>query len=140
MEVPSTSATTRVRSTVLGEFILLVTLDRSSISKEELPMQSLAVRAPDDFDPPLDPGIARAVLVLRGAGVETFESCQGGEGHSYKEPAVRFDGEPAIGFRALAVAMENGLPVAALRRVWRMDYGEPTGPWWELVFSSHLDG
>ena len=91
-------------------------------------------------DPGLDPGIRAAVEVLRAAGVETFESCQGGEGHAYKEPAVRFSGEPAMGFRALAVAMEHGLPVYALRRVWRMDYGEPTGPWWELVFSSHQDG
>ena len=31
----------------------------------------------------LDPGIAGAVAVLREAGVETFESCEGGHGHAY---------------------------------------------------------
>lgn len=86
------------------------------------------------YDPPLDPGISAAVLVLRAAGIETFESCQGGPGHSYPEPAVRFHGEPAEGFRALAVAMQHALPVHALRRVWRMENGEPVGPWWELTF------
>lgn len=91
------------------------------------------------YDPPLDPGISAAVLVLQAAGVETFESCQGGEGHSYAEPGVRFHGEPAEGFRALAVAMQHGLPVRALRRVWRMENGEPTGPWWELTFVPTTD-
>ncbi len=84
----------------------------------------------------LDPGIAHAVEVLRGAGVETFESCQGGEGHTYPEPAVRFHGESPEGFRALAVAMQAQLPVAKLRRVWVMQDGEPTGPEWELVLYS----
>ncbi len=32
-----------------------------------------------DYDPPLDPGIANAVTTLAAAGVETFESCEGGE-------------------------------------------------------------
>jgi hypothetical protein len=36
-----------------------------------------------EYDPPLDPGIRRYVEVLNEAGVETFESCQGGEGHAY---------------------------------------------------------
>jgi hypothetical protein len=86
------------------------------------------------FDPPLDPGIASAVVVLRGAGVETFESCQGGPGHAYAEPTVRFHGGQPEGFRALAAAMAAGLRVAGLRRVWPIHDDEPTGPWWELVF------
>ncbi len=44
------------------------------------------------FDPPLDVGIERAVLELRENGINTFESCEGGKGHSYPEPAVRFNG------------------------------------------------
>jgi len=87
-----------------------------------------------DFDPPLDPGIADAVKLLRDAGIETFESCEGGPGHTYVEPAVRFHGERAEGFRALTVAMQGGLNVYTLRRVWRLEDGEPTGPWWELTF------
>jgi hypothetical protein len=84
----------------------------------------------------LDPGIAEAVAVLRAAGVETFESCEGGEGHAFPEPTVRFGGDNPEGFRALAVAMRAQLPVAQLRRVWAIRDGEPTGPEWELVFYS----
>jgi hypothetical protein len=86
------------------------------------------------FDPPLDAGIAHAVHALRTAGVETFESCQGGEGHAYAEPTIRFHGDVAEGFRALSAAMQAGLRVGELRRVWPVLEGEPTGPWWELTF------
>ena len=88
------------------------------------------------FDPPLDPGIAVAVAALRAAGVETFESCQGGHGHAYPEPTVRFHGPRAEGFKALAAALHAGLRVAGLRRVWPIQDGEPTGPWWELTFTA----
>lgn len=86
--------------------------------------------------PSLDPGIADAVAVLMRAGIETFESCEGGQGHAYAEPTVRFHGERAEGFRALTAALENGLKVTDLRRVWPVIDGEPTGPWWEIVFGS----
>ncbi len=89
--------------------------------------------------PTLDPGIARAVGVLMNAGIETFESCEGGAGHAYAEPTVRFAGERAEGFRALTAALEHGLRVTDLRRVWPVVDGEPTGPWWELVFHSVHD-
>lgn len=88
------------------------------------------------FDPPLDEHIAEAVVALRGAGVETFESCQGGRGHAYPEPTVRFHGGQGDGFRALGAALEAGLSVAGLRRVWPILDGEPTGPWWELTFTT----
>ena len=87
-----------------------------------------------EFDPPLDRGIRAAVEVLVGAGVETFESCEGGPGHSYPEPTVRFHGGRSEGFRAFAAAILAGLPVTALKRVWPVADGEPTGPWWELTF------
>jgi hypothetical protein len=38
------------------------------------------MRPASEFSPPLDEGITRAVLVLDDAGIETFESCQGGPG------------------------------------------------------------
>lgn len=85
--------------------------------------------------PFLDAGIANAVGVLMAAGVETFESCEGGPGHAYTEPTVRFHGERDEGFRALAACMARGLDVRALRRTWPVNDGEPTGPWWELVFA-----
>ncbi len=86
------------------------------------------------FDPPLDPGIHPMVAALCRAGVETFESCEGGAGHAYPVPTVRFHGDTAEGFRALAAAMKAGLPVAELRRVWPILDDEPTGPWWEITF------
>ncbi len=91
-----------------------------------------------EFSPPLDPGIAIAVQRLLDAGVETFESCQGGPEHAYAQPTVRFHGERAEGFRALAAAIQAGLRVTGLRRVWPVLDGEPTGPWWELTFAPEL--
>jgi hypothetical protein len=88
------------------------------------------------FDSPLDPGVVGAVTALVAAGIETFESCQGGPGHAYPEPTVRFHGDIAEGHRALAAAMRAGLPVSELRRVWPVIDSEPTGPWWELTFRS----
>lgn len=83
---------------------------------------------------PLDPGIRPIVEALRSAGVETFESCEGGPGHALPEPMVRFYGERPEGFRALAVALQLGLEVKDLRRVWPVLDGEPTGPYWEFTF------
>jgi hypothetical protein len=84
--------------------------------------------------PHLDPGIAQAVRVLVEEGIETFESCEGGVGHAFPEPTVRFHGHREEGFRALAAVLRNGLRVSALRRYWAVIDGEPAGPHWELVF------
>lgn len=83
---------------------------------------------------PLDRWISYAVKVLRDAGIETFESCQGGKGHAFRDPTVRFHGGPAEGFRAFAAASDVGLPVYALRRSWAVSSGELSGPHWEMVF------
>ena len=88
----------------------------------------------------LDKGIARGVKVLMDAGIETFESCEGGEGHAFTEPTVRFYGTPAAGWKALSVCFDNGLPVLTLRRYWDvLDGFEPHGAHWELVFRCCLD-
>jgi hypothetical protein len=97
--------------------------------------RSLATTTAGNFDPPLDAGIQDVVLRLRAGGIETFESCEGGPGHAYSEPTVRFHGEHPEGLRALSVALYAQLPVVALRRVWPIIDGEPTGPWWEMTFS-----
>ena len=88
-----------------------------------------------DYDPPLDEGIREVVETLAAGGVETFESCEGGDGHAYPEPTVRFHGDRAEGFRALAAALTAGLAVRDLRRVWPVIEKEPTGPWWEMTFA-----
>lgn len=87
------------------------------------------------FEPPLDEGIRHIVEVLVAGGIETYESCQGGNGHCYAEPTVRFEGALSEGLRATAVAIANGLPANALRRVWEVRDGMLHGPWWEITFS-----
>ncbi|SRR6266702_4757643 len=82
----------------------------------------------------IDAGIKDAVLILRANGIETVESCQGGEGHAFAEPTVRFSGGKDEGYRALSVALQNGLKVVELRRVWPVLDCEPTGPYWDLTF------
>jgi len=91
-----------------------------------------------EFEPPLDKGIKCAVELLNSAGVETYESCEGGEGHAYPEPTIRFHGGRSEGFRALALMLEHNLPVSALRRIWVVEDKEPTGPKWEIVFWQKL--
>lgn len=86
------------------------------------------------FPESLDPGIAAYVHVLIENGIETIESCQGGEGHCEPEPIVWFIGGMADGLKALAVALEHGLPVFELRRIWVIQAGEIQGPKWALTF------
>jgi hypothetical protein len=45
----------------------------------------------------LDPGIRDVVAALDAEGIETFESCEGGDGHAFSEPTVRFHGEAGEG-------------------------------------------
>lgn len=72
-------------------------------------------------------------------GIETFESCEGGPGHSFPEATVRFEGTDSEGLRAVSIAMENGLPVRRLRRVWGIHDNMLHGPWWEMTFRSPKD-
>ena len=82
----------------------------------------------------LDLGIRPIVEILAQNGVETFESCEGGEGHAFYEPTVRFHGSHAEGFRALSIALQHGLKVCELRRYYSIEDGEPVGPHWEMTF------
>jgi hypothetical protein len=86
------------------------------------------------FDSPLDEGIREIVITLIAHGVETCESCQGGEGHAYPEPTVRFEGALSEGLRAVSVAIAYGFPVFRLRRTWAINDGMLHGPWWEMTF------
>jgi hypothetical protein len=83
----------------------------------------------------LDRGIRNTVERLRKAGVETYESCEGGSGHAYPEPTIAFHGGPGAGWQALSLCLDWKLPVSELRRVWDvLDRNDPTGPHWHLVF------
>ena len=88
---------------------------------------------------PIDLGIVRAVKILRDADIHTIESCEGGEGHSYPQPTVKFSGTPAEGWHALSRLMTFDLPVDWIGQVWTMTYGRPTGPAWLVTFWKKLD-
>jgi hypothetical protein len=87
------------------------------------------------FEPPLDEGIKEIVHTLIAAGVETFESCEGSDGHAFAEPIVRFEGSLSEGLRAVSVAIAFGFPVADLRRTWEVRDDMLHGPWWEMTFT-----
>ena len=87
-----------------------------------------------EFSPPLDKGIKHEVEILVEGGIETYESCQGGAGHSYPEATVRFHGPRSEGFKALAIALQNDLKPSKLSRIWPIIDGEPDGPTWEMTF------
>jgi hypothetical protein len=91
----------------------------------------------------LDEGIGLWVNLLRRHGVETFESCQGGEGHSYPEPTIAFGASARVedGWHALAIALTYGLPVSELRMTWMIERAGswPTTPRWEMVFRHHSE-
>jgi hypothetical protein len=89
---------------------------------------------------PIDPGIRKEVEILWNNGIETSESCEGGEGHPFPEPTVRFRGDNAEGFKALGIALQNGLRVSELRRFWSIQDGEPHGPEWEMTFINKEPG
>ena len=87
----------------------------------------------------LDRGIERAVRILQQFDIETYESCEGGPGHAYAEPTIRFYGVPEAGWRAVGICLANGLPILCLKRVWDiLDGNEPTGPHWEITFRRRL--
>lgn len=86
------------------------------------------------YDPPLDKGIKEYVEILVENGIETYESCKGGKGHTYPEPTICFYGQIQEGFRALAIALENGLPVKEIRQFWSIEDKQPIGPDWAIVF------
>jgi hypothetical protein len=88
---------------------------------------------------PLDPGIAQVVKSFNDAGIQTAESCEGGEGHAYERPTVVLLGGSADGWRALAVCKDLRFPVRSLERVWPIEDGEPRGPWWHVTFRSTVE-
>lgn len=83
----------------------------------------------------LDSGIAQFVKTLQEHGIETFESCEGGPGHAFPVPTVRFSGGHEQGYRAVWVALTFGpLPIDEIRRTWSVIDGALTGPEWEMTF------
>ena len=91
---------------------------------------------PMDYDE-LDLDIRAAVRILRDHGIVTFESCQGGPGHSRDAAFIKFGGNLAEAMYAMAVVLfdpSHGLRPLALQQVWMLNDGFPDGPHWELTF------
>jgi hypothetical protein len=66
----------------------------------------------------LDPLIKPVVKLLNSHGFHTFESCQGGEGHCFNEPTVRFFGSEFDLIRAFEICQCYGLNVYEAKRVF----------------------
>lgn len=70
----------------------------------------------------LDPGIRFAVRVLHAQGIETGQSCEGGEGHAYDRPTIDLLGySPGVGFAAFAALTAYGLRVRDIAVLWSAD-------------------
>lgn len=89
-----------------------------------------------------DPGIAGWVNLLRFHGIETVQSCEGGEGHSYREPTIDFLGDPHEGHYVVSLALRVGtfdrLRPWRLSRTWHLSTGEPDELIWQLVLRSAM--
>lgn len=72
------------------------------------------------------------VRIFREHGVETCQSCQGGEGHSYRYPSVDILNGP---WKALDVANDYGIPVIRIGHLWSIRNGEPEETIWRIEFS-----
>lgn len=81
---------------------------------------------------PMDPGIICAVRIFQEHGIETCQSCQGGEGHSYEWPTVDIYGQP---WKALDVANTHDLSVIAISEQFGIYDGRPTEHFWRVEFS-----
>lgn len=72
-------------------------------------------QAPDGIDKLILP----IVEILNIHGFKTFESCQGGEGHAFFEPTVRFEGDEFSLIRACEICSLYGFIVSEGRRIYR---------------------
>lgn len=76
----------------------------------------------------VDPGIHPAVEILNSHGFETYESCQGGEGHSSPDPFVSFYGDEHDLIKAFEICHAYGLNAGEAQRVfWKEDVYKKMG-------------
>lgn len=91
---------------------------------------------PDSWYANLDDGIRFPVRVLHAAGLETCQSCQGGDGHDWPAPGVDIvsAGGDAAGFAALAALITYGIDVLEVTLRWGIVDGLPTERVWRVTF------
>lgn len=91
---------------------------------------------PDEWYSKLDEGIRFPVRVLHAAGgIETCQSCQGGEGHAYHDPTIDVvaASDDAKGFRALDALVDYNIEVASVALVWPVSNGMPAEKLWRIT-------
>lgn len=109
--------------------------DREQLAiSSEMPIRSYMWKRHDYQG--IDPGIRFAVVVLHARGIETCQSCGGGDGHAYDHPTVDLPAGHGdnSGMAALTALYEYGLPVMDLSLVWGVTAGLPGPPVWRITF------
>ena len=81
----------------------------------------------------IDPEIAAAVHALADYEIDTFSSCQAGEGHPCTMPEILFHGDEAAGLYAVWLLEAQGFRVWELSRHWDLDHGLPRQPFWRVT-------
>jgi hypothetical protein len=95
----------------------------------------------EEFYKGIDAGIRFAVRVLHAHGIETCQSCQGGEGHCYDRPTIDMIAiaDDVTGFAALHYLQSYGLEVKNLAILWRIRNGLPYEKLWRIVFRETME-
>jgi hypothetical protein len=107
-----------------------------SSSDEKTPIPWRDKMAPAEWYEQLDPGIRFAVRLLHAHGIETQQSCEGGEGHSYDRPSIDMpcSDHSHTGLVALFYLHEYGLRVHDVQMLWRVYKGLPVEHFWRVTF------
>ena len=84
----------------------------------------------------IDPEIVAALHALADYEIDTFSSCQGGEGHTCTMPEILFLGDDAAGLYAVWLLEAAGFRVWELSRHWDLDFGLPRAPFWRVTLRS----
>lgn len=84
----------------------------------------------------VDPEIAAALHALADYEIDTFSSCQGGDGHTCLMPEILFHGDENAGLYAVWLLEAGGFRVWDLSRHWDLDHGLPRVPFWRVRMRS----
>lgn len=90
---------------------------------------------PDAWYASIDEGIRFPVRVLHAAGLETCQSCQGGDGHDWPMPGIDLvsGANDSNGFAALAALTDYGIDVLSVSLHWGVSQGKPTDRVWQVL-------
>ena len=90
----------------------------------------------------VDEGIKKIVEILNKHGFDTWESCQGGQGHCFELPTVRFWGSEFDLIRAHRICENYSLNINQVSRIYRtvgISTGDtdfcPKGTVWDVPFN-----